>query len=153
MANTYSSTPVLSKVKIGSQIYYVKDADVRALLDTYGDIVTYNVEATLSDGNKIPTGAAVTAAINTAVADLAGAMHFEGVKDALPETVEGYAEEKNPKFEMYVDKKGEYRFRLKARNGEPIAASEGYTAKAGCKNGIESVIRNAADSDVVLPEE
>ena len=49
--------------------------------------------------------------------------------------------------------KGEFRFRLKARNGEPIAASEGYTAKAGCKNGIESVIRNAADSEVVLPEE
>lgn len=90
MANTYKNTPVLSKVKIGSQIYYVKDADVRALLDTYGDIVTYNVEATLSNGEKIPTGAAVTAAINSAVADLAGAMHFEGVKDALPKTVDGY---------------------------------------------------------------
>ena len=87
----FNNTNVLSKVKIGSQVYYLKDADVRALLDTYGDIVTYNVEATLSDGNKIPTGAAVTAAINTAVADLAGAMHFEGVKDALPETVDGYA--------------------------------------------------------------
>ena len=86
MANTYSSTPVLSKVKIGSQVYYVKDADVRALLDTYGDVVTYNVEATLSDGNKIPTGAAVTAAINTAVADLAGAMHFEGVSTTDPAT-------------------------------------------------------------------
>lgn len=91
MANTYAHTPVLSRVKIGSQVYYVKDADVRALLDTYGDIVTYNVEATLSDGNKIPTGAAVTAAINSAVADLAGAMHFEGVKDSLPATTEGYA--------------------------------------------------------------
>ena len=91
MANTYANIPVLSKVKIGSNIYYVKDADVRALLDTYGDIVTYNVEATLSNGNKIPTGAAVTAAINTAVADLTGAMHFEGVKDAVPETVVGYA--------------------------------------------------------------
>ena len=90
MANTYANTPVLSKVKIGSQVYYVKDADVRALLDTYGDIVTYNVEATLSNGNKIPTGAAVTAAINATVADLAGAMHFEGVKDALPENVDGY---------------------------------------------------------------
>lgn len=86
MANTYKNTPVLSKVKIGSQVYYVKDADVRALLDTYGDIVTYNVEATLSNGNKIPTGAAVTAAINTAVADLAGAMHFEGVSTTDPAT-------------------------------------------------------------------
>ena len=69
------------------------------------------------------------------------------------QTVEGYEKQVHPKFEIYLDKKGEFRFRLKARNGEPIAASEGYTAKAGCKNGIESVIRNAADSDVVLPEE
>lgn len=84
MANTYKNTPVLSKVKIGTQVYYVKDADVRALLDTYGDIVTYNVEATLSNGNKIPTGAAVTTAINNAVADLAGAMHFEGVSTTDP---------------------------------------------------------------------
>ena len=84
MANTYANIPVLSKVKIGSDIYYVKDADVRALLDTYGDIVTYNVEATLSNGEKIPTGAAVTKAINTAVVDLAGAMHFEGVSTTNP---------------------------------------------------------------------
>ncbi len=46
---------------------------------------------------------------------------------------------------MYVDKSGEYRFRLKARNGEIILASEGYSQKAGCKNGIESVRKNAAD--------
>lgn len=91
MANEYPSTPVLSKVKIGTQVYYVKDADVRALLDTYGDVVTYNVEATLSNGQKIPTGAAVTKAISDAVAGLAGAMHFEGVKDSLPATIAGYA--------------------------------------------------------------
>ena len=64
-----------------------------------------------------------------------------------------FARQVHPKSESYLDKKGEFGFRPKARNGEPIAASEGYTAKAGCKNGIESVIRNAADSDVVLPEE
>ena len=61
------------------------------------------------------------------------------------QTVEGYEKVKNPKFEMYIDKAGEYRFRLKARNGEIILASEGYSQKAGCKNGIESVRRNAAD--------
>jgi uncharacterized protein YegP (UPF0339 family) len=52
----------------------------------------------------------------------------------------------NPKFEMYQDKAGEFRFRLKARNGENIAASEGYKAKAGCLNGIESVKKNAPDA-------
>ena len=55
----------------------------------------------------------------------------------------------NPMFEVYTDKAGEFRFRLKARNGEPIAASEGYKAKASCMNGIESVRKNAPDADVV----
>lgn len=47
------------------------------------------------------------------------------------------------KFELYVDNAGEYRFRLKAGNGEKILASEGYTTKAACKNGIDSVKENA----------
>lgn len=54
-----------------------------------------------------------------------------------------------PKFEMYTDKAGEYRFRLKARNGEIIAVSEGYTSKDGCENGIESVRKNAPDAEIV----
>ena len=49
----------------------------------------------------------------------------------------------NPKFELYTDKSGRFRFRLKARNGQIIAVSEGYTTKAACENGIESVRRNA----------
>ena len=69
------------------------------------------------------------------------------------QTVEGYAAEKHPKFEMYVDKAGEFRFRLLAKNGQNIAASEGYTAKRSCLNGIESVRRNAADGEVVQEEE
>ena len=64
------------------------------------------------------------------------------------QTVEGFAEEKNPKFEMYVDKAGEYRFRLKARNGEIIAVSEGYKKKASCLNGIESIKKNAPGSAI-----
>ncbi len=54
----------------------------------------------------------------------------------------------NPKFEMYQDRAGFYRFRLKARNGEIIAVSEIYSARAGCLNGIESVRKNAAESPV-----
>ena len=68
------------------------------------------------------------------------------------QTVEGFAAETNPKFEVYVDKAGEFRFRLKARNGEIIAASEGYNAKASCLNGIESVKKNAPDAEVVEEE-
>lgn len=69
------------------------------------------------------------------------------------QTVEGYATEKNPKFEVYTDKAGEFRFRLKARNGEIIATSEGYKAMAGCLNGIESVRKNAVDAKIVEVEE
>ena len=55
----------------------------------------------------------------------------------------------NPKFEMYRDKAGFFRFRLKARNGEIIAVSESYTAKTGCINGIESVQKNAPGAMIV----
>lgn len=49
------------------------------------------------------------------------------------------------KFEIYNDKAGEFRFRLKASNGQTILASEGYKAKSGCTNGIESVKKNASN--------
>ena len=68
------------------------------------------------------------------------------------QTSEGYAVEKCPKFEVYTDKAGEYRFRLKATNGQIIAVSEGYKALASCLNGIESVKKNAADAAVVEAE-
>lgn len=53
-------------------------------------------------------------------------------------------------FELYEDRAGEYRFRLKAGNGEVIAlASEGYSSKASALKGIESVRKNAPDAPVV----
>jgi len=61
------------------------------------------------------------------------------------QTVEGYAAAKNPKFEIYTDKKGEFRFRLKARNGQIVASGEGYKEKSSCLNGVESVRKNAAE--------
>ena len=62
---------------------------------------------------------------------------------------QGQEDVTHPKFEMYEDKGGEFRFRLKARNGEIIATSEGYTTKAACENGIESVRRNAPEAPIV----
>jgi len=46
-------------------------------------------------------------------------------------------------FEVYKDARGEFRFRLKAANGEIIASSEGYKSKAAAQNGVESVRTNA----------
>ncbi len=71
------------------------------------------------------------------------------VADVEDQTVEGFETVKHPKYEMYLDKAGEFRFRLKARNGEIIATSEGYKAKASCLNGIDSVKRNAPDAELV----
>jgi len=51
------------------------------------------------------------------------------------------------KFEVYQSgKKEEFRFRLKADNGQIILSSEGYTSKASCLNGVESVKKNSTDS-------
>ncbi|MCR5845879.1 MAG: YegP family protein [bacterium] len=65
------------------------------------------------------------------------------------QTEEGYAIEKHPKFELYVDKAGEFRFRLKAKNGQIVAVSESYKAKKSALNGIESVRKNAAEGNIV----
>lgn len=52
-------------------------------------------------------------------------------------------------FELWVDKGGDYRFNLKAANGQVIATSQGYASKANALNGIESIRKNAPDAAVV----
>ena len=87
MANVYDNKPLLSKVKIGGQVYYLKDAELRALVDNFGDAVGYNVDTTFSkDSANLATSKAVAAYLENAIAGLTGAMHFVGVKEALPET-------------------------------------------------------------------
>ena len=54
----------------------------------------------------------------------------------------------HPKFELYRDRAGAYRFRLKSGNGRVIAVSEGYAGKSGCLSGIESVKKSAAEAIV-----
>jgi hypothetical protein len=53
------------------------------------------------------------------------------------------------KFELYEDKAGKYRFRLKASNGQIIAVGEAYESKASAMKGIDSVKRNAGEASVV----
>ena len=69
------------------------------------------------------------------------------------QTIEGYEKAVHPKFEMYLDNAGKYRFRLKARNGETIAVSEGYKAKVSCLKGIASVRKNSVDAKIEKVEE
>ncbi len=56
------------------------------------------------------------------------------------------------KFELWVDKGGEYRFNLLAGNGQVIASSQGYSSKSGALNGIESIRTNAPGAAVVEVE-
>ena len=72
-----------------------------------------------------------------------------GIEDLTEEPVEKV---KHPKFEVYLDKAGEYRFRLKARNGESILASDGYKEKKSCLNGVESVKKNAPEAEIIREE-
>ena len=53
------------------------------------------------------------------------------------------------KFEVYKDKKGEFRFRLRAANGETIATGESYPSKAAVQKGIASIQKNAATAPIV----
>ena len=59
------------------------------------------------------------------------------------QTVKDFKAEVNPKFEVYKDKQGEFRFRLKAKNGQIIATSEGYSKVDNCLKGVASVKKNA----------
>lgn len=52
------------------------------------------------------------------------------------------------KFEIYKDGKGEYRFRLKAGNGEVVATGESYESKAGVIRGVDAVKRAAAEAEI-----
>lgn len=105
----------------------------------------YKFDLKATNGQTVAT----SEVYSTKAAAIAGA---ESVAKAAPEakladlTVGGEAT--NPKFELYEDKAGEFRFRLKARNGEIIAVSEGYKTKTACENGIESVRKNA-DGEIV----
>ena len=85
MANTYANIPVLSKVKIGEQTYFLKDADARAILDSYKNAVNYNVDTTFhADQENLATEKAIAAYLEGQIAGLTGAMHFVGTVSALP---------------------------------------------------------------------
>lgn len=84
---------------------------------------------------------------------IASVMRNSTIAPIEDQTVEGFETLKNPKFEIYVDKAGEFRFRLKARNGQIIAHSEGYKAMNSCLNGIDSVKRNAPEAPIEKIEE
>ena len=67
----------------------------------------------------------------------------------LEDTTEAADPVTNPKFQIYTDKAGQFRFRLRSRNGQIVAVSAGYHTKAACLAGIESVRLNAPGSEII----
>ena len=104
------------------------------------------------NGEVIATSEVYTteAACRSGIASVQKAAPAAAVED---QTVENFEAQKHPKFEVYTDKAGEYRFRLKASNGQIIAVGEGYKAKASCLNGLESGKKNAPGASIVEADE
>ncbi|MBR4813485.1 MAG: YegP family protein [Lachnospiraceae bacterium] len=109
----------------------------------------FNLKA--SNGEIIATSE-IYSALDTCKNGIASVQKNAPIAPVEDQTVEGFQTEKNPKFEVYADKAGEFRFRLKAANGQIIAVSEGYTKKASCLNGIASVQKNAVDAKIETEE-
>ncbi len=111
--------------------------------------IMFNLKA--GNGETIATSEVYTseAACRKGIASVIRNAPIAPVED---QTVEGYKTEKHPKFEVYEDKAGEFRYRLKATNGQIIAVGEGYKSKPSVMNGIESVKKNAAEGSIVKEE-
>ena len=111
--------------------------------------IMFNLKA--GNGEVIATSEVYTteAACRKGIASVIKNAPIAAVED---QTVEGFQKEKHPKFEVYLDKAGEFRYRLKATNGQIIAVGESYKAKASVMNGIESVKKNAAEGNIVKEE-
>ena len=108
----------------------------------------YNFHLKAGNGETIATGE-VYKELETCHNGVQSVINNAPVANLEDQTVENYEEQKHPKFELYKDKSEQFRFRLKAKNGEVIAVSESYTTKANCKNGIASVVKNVVDAKVI----
>lgn len=79
--------------------------------------------------------------INSVIANA----HKAPIEDQTQKSYQPYG---YPKWEMYIDKGQQYRFRLYAANGSCICHSQGYTSKTNCKNGIDSIIRSSRNAEI-----
>ena len=108
---------------------------------------TFNLKA--SNGEVILTASETYPTISACENGIASVKNNSGTH--IEDQTRG-EEQKHPKYELYKDKAGEFRFRLKAANGEIIGKSEGYKAKASAKKGIASIAKNAPDAPIVVIE-
>ena len=113
------------------------------------DGVMFNL---LADNNQVVATSEVYSKLASCRKGLASVQKNAPIAKLEDQTEEGFKILTNPKFELFLDKAGKHRFRLKARNGEIIAASQAYKSKKSALNGIESVRTNAAEAQIVVEE-
>lgn len=108
-----------------------------------GDGLMFNLRA--GNGEVIGTSEVYNSrdSLDTGVASVKKNAPVAPIED---QTTEGFEQKTCPKFEVFSDKAGKTRFRLKARNGKIIFASQAYASKQNCLAGIESVKMNAAEA-------
>ncbi len=109
----------------------------------------FNLKAT---NGQVIASSQVYKAIKSCQQGIASVQKNAPIAALEDQTVEGFEVQKNPKFEVYTDKRGETRFRLKATNGQIIATGEGYSTKKACLNGIESIRKNAPEAEIIVEE-
>ena len=84
--------------------------------------------------------------VNTGIKSVINNMDKAGIEDTTLKKITALP---CPKWEIYIDKAEQYRFRLYASNGQCVChSSHGYSTKSGCKGGIESIRRFAAEAKV-----
>ena len=108
----------------------------------------FNFHLKAGNGETVATGE-VYKDLDSCYAGIQSVVKNAQAANVEDQTVRNFEEQKHPKFEIYKDKSEYFRFRLKAKNGEVIVASEPYTTKANCKNGIKSVMKNVVDAKIL----
>ena len=108
--------------------------------------VSFNLLAT---NGQVIASSQVYKSLRTAKAGIASVAKNAPVAGIENQTVEGFEKLKMPKFEVYADKAGKTRFRLKATNGQIIAVGEAYETQKACLAGVASVQKNAVDAKIV----
>lgn len=116
----------------------------------------YNFCLVAPNGQKLAvSGGTGYSSLNNVKRGIESVRKFSGsCKDKIEDqTLQTVTELKNPKFEIYLDNAGKYRFRLRANNGELLCVCEdSYADKGGCKKGIASLARWAEKAEIVEPE-
>jgi oxygen-independent coproporphyrinogen-3 oxidase len=161
-------TPILLADEIADilgQVKLVKNAEVTVeanpcvsdekrlstLISSGVNRISFGVQS-MNEDELVFLGRRHTAGQAAKAIELAYRAGFRNISADLMLGLENQTEENcrilpHPKFELYRDRAGAYRFRLKARNGKIVGISESYATKTGAQNGIESVKINAAQAE------